>query len=104
MFEFPEPLYESHCTGKKICLVCGSAKATTALRTTEKEIVPICKACSCNWNFYSYYILTKIKPKTLILNLLKFKILHPLYGGLYSIYQDIKTMQAWSIKMKKFKF
>ena len=100
-FEFPEPLFESHCYGNKICLVCGGGKATSALRTTIQEIFPICKDCSFNWNFYGYYILTKIKPKTLILNLIKFKIIHPLYSNIFEIYKNLQVIQTWVKKMRK---
>lgn len=102
-FEFPEPLFEvAYCCGNKVCLVCGSKKATSALRTTTKEIFPLCKDCSFGWNFYSYHILTKIKPKNLILNLIKFKILHPFYGNIIEIYRNLQVIQIWAKKMKKY--
>lgn len=102
---FPEPLWETPCfmgSKKKICLVCGSAKATSVLRTSSTEIFPICTGCSFNWNFYGYEIFKKIKPKKLIWSLIKFKLTHPFYDGIISIYKNFKTIQAWSSKMKRY--
>jgi hypothetical protein len=101
-FEFPEPLYETYICKKKVCLVCGSAKAKSVLRTTTTEIFPICSGCSFGWNFYGYEILKKVKPKQLIWNLVKFKLMHPFYGGLISIYKNLKTIEAWASKMKRY--
>lgn len=98
---FPDPLFEANLERNKICLTCGKAKATSVLRTVSAEIIPICKDCSTNWNFYGYDILRKIKPKELIWNLVKFKLSHPLTGGWYSIYEQLKVMEVWSAKMKK---
>jgi NAD-dependent SIR2 family protein deacetylase len=103
MFEFPEPLFEAIFYSKKVCLVCGQTKASSVLRTTDRELIPLCKSCSSEWNFYGYYILKKIKPKTLILNLIKFKILHPFHDNVVSIYKSMKDIQEWAKKMKKFK-
>ncbi len=99
---FPEPLFESpyfaHGT-RRICLVCGSAKAETTLRTVTTEIFPICGNCSFNWNFYSYDSLKKIKPKQLMWNLAKFKLLHPFYDNPITIYKSLKRIKRWSTKM-----
>ncbi len=100
--DFPEPLFEALLYDKKICLVCGETKASTVLRTISNPLIPLCKTCSVEWNFYGYSILKRIKPKELIINLIKFKILHPFYGGFFSIYKDLDAIKAWSIKMKKF--
>jgi hypothetical protein len=99
--EFPEPLWEACFFGNKPCLVCGRNKATSVLRTTSVEIAPICKDCSFNWNFYGYDALKKVKPKQLIFNLLKFKLIHPFCGSIFTIYKDLKRMQAWAAKMKR---
>ena len=101
---FPEPLWETpHFMGssKKVCLVCGSAKAKSVLRTTNTEIFPICIGCSFGWNFYGYEILKKVKPKKLLWNLIKFKLCHPFYDGYISIYRNLKVIEAWSTKMKR---
>lgn len=102
---FPEPLWETPCfmsSKRKICLVCGSAKAISVLRTTTTEIFPICSGCSFNWNFYGYEIFKKIKPKKLIWNLIKFKLIHPFYDNPISIYNNLKTIQIWSNRMKRY--
>lgn len=98
---FPEPLYETYITKKKICLVCGSAKAVSVLRTPSTEIFPLCEGCSTRWNFYGYEIFKKVKPKQLLWNLVKFKLLHPFYDGYVSIYKNLKIIEAWSTKMKR---
>jgi hypothetical protein len=100
-FEFPEPLWEANFFDNKPCLVCGNDKAVSVLRTIETEIAPICKNCSCNWNFYGYNALKKVKPKQLIFNLIKFKLKHPFCGKIFTIYKDLKKMQAWAAKMKR---
>lgn len=102
---FPEPLWETPCfmgSNRKVCLVCGSAKAISVLRTTNKDIFPICNKCSFNWNFYGYEIFKRIKPKKLIWNLIKFKIMHPFYDNPISIYKGLKAAEAWSAKMKRY--
>jgi len=99
--EFPEPLWEAWFYGNKPCLACGRHKAVSVLRTTTTEIVPICQQCSFNWNFYGYDALKKVKPKQLIFNLIKFKLFHPFCGSIFTIYKDLKRMQAWATKMKR---
>jgi hypothetical protein len=103
MMEFPEPLYEAtYLQSRRMCLVCARKYAESVLRTTEKEIVPLCEDCAADWNFYGYLILKRIKPTRLIWRTLGFKILHPFQQpSLRTIWQDIKTLQAWSEKMKK---
>jgi transposase-like protein len=99
---FPETLFEANLLeGTKVCLACGSRKAVSVLRTIDREVIPICKHCSFNWNFYGYEILKKIKPKKLIWNLIKFKLRHPFIGGWYSIYTQLKVMEVWSARMKR---
>lgn len=100
--EFPEPLFEALLYDKKVCLVCGKSKASSVLRTIEKPLIPICKGCASDWNCYGYAILKKVKPKTLILNLFKFKIMNPFYDGWVSIYYQLQDIQSWGKKMKKF--
>lgn len=104
-FEFPEPLYETYCFmgGKKrVCLVCGRGKAVSILRTTTTEIFPLCSGCSFGWNFYGYEIFKKVKPKQLLWNIVKFKFRHPFYDGYISIYKNLKLIEAWAAKMKKY--
>lgn len=101
---FPQPLYETS-TGieKKICLVCGKDKSYSVLRTTSKTIVPLCRDCSTDWNWYGYGILKKINPKTLMRSILKYKLLH--WFEVQSIIKcchDLRDFKAWSQKQKKF--
>ena len=63
---FPEPLYESAPIQEdRLCLVCGSNPAHSVLRTPTKPdaIVPLCKDCSVDWNFYGYDIFKKINGR-----------------------------------------
>jgi len=103
MLDFPEPLYETtFLQSRRMCLVCARKFAESVLRTTVKEIVPLCKDCAVDWNFYGYLILKRIKPSRLIWRTLVFKILHPFQPpSLRTIWQDIKNLQAWGAKMKK---
>lgn len=101
---FPDTLFETYVFthgNKKVCLVCGSRKAKSVLRTITAEIFPICGDCSFNWNFYGYEIFKKIKPKQLLWNLIKFKLTHPFYDGIISIYKNLNVIKEWSTKMKK---
>jgi hypothetical protein len=85
-----------------MCLVCASKYAESVLRTTEKEIVPLCTDCAADWNFHGYSILKRIKPSRLIWRTVQFKMLHPFQKpSLMSIWQDIKALQEWAAKMKK---
>lgn len=100
---FPDTLFESCvCYENKICLVCGSAKAISTLRTTTITIFPICRNCSFNWNVYGYEVFKKIKPKKLILNIIKFKLTHPFFDSIISIYKNFKVIKSWSTKIKKY--
>lgn len=101
---FPEPLFETYCFqgGKKrICLVCGSGKSVSILRTTTTEMFPLCEHCAFRWNFYGYEIFKKIKPKQLLWNIFKFKLRHPFYDSIINIYKNLKVIQAWTAKMKR---
>lgn len=102
---FPEIVYETYCISskKKPCFVCGSKKAISVLRSVEREIIPLCKDCSFKWNFYSIEVLKAIRPKQLVWNLLKFKLLH-WFGvqSLYRTYKDLKVFQEWEKKNRKF--
>jgi hypothetical protein len=101
--DFPEPLYEAtYLLSRRMCLVCAKKHAESVLRTTEKEIVPLCKDCAADWNIYGYLILKRIKPGRLIWRTVVFKILHPFQQpALRTIWQDMKALQAWAEKMKK---
>jgi hypothetical protein len=102
MIELPEPLYESHLEEKKMCLVCAKNYASTALRTTDRIVVPICGDCSTDWNFYGYHILKRIKPARLIRRLIVFKLLRLFRKpSLRTIIRDIKGLQTWAKKMKR---
>ncbi|MBI3823229.1 MAG: hypothetical protein HY289_11200 [Planctomycetes bacterium] len=101
--EFPDPLYESpYLQTRRMCLVCAQKHAESVLRTTDREIVPLCKDCAADWNIYGYLILKRIKPGRLIWRTLVFKTLHPFQQpSLRIIWQDMKALQAWAAKMKK---
>jgi len=103
MFEFPEPLWEAHLQTKrkKLCLVCSQEWAVMALRGDNSEIVPICKGCSADWNFYGYEILKRIKPKRLITRTLWFKLKHPFSCSLWDVWKDVQGLQKWVKKMRK---
>lgn len=103
LMDFPEPLYETtYLQSRRMCLVCARKHAESVLRTAEKEIVPLCKDCAADWNAYDYGILRRIKPIRLIWRTLVFKILHPCQQPSLSIIrQDMKALQAWAEKMKK---
>ncbi len=102
MMEFPEPLFESHLHQRKICLVCARKYAKTVLRSTDREIVPICEDCSADWNFYGYQILKRIKPGPLVKGLLWFKARHLLGQPTWrTIWRDIRLLKEWAGRMKK---
>lgn len=99
--DLPEPLWETSIWHKKMCLVCAERFATNVLRTIEKEVVPICKNCSADWNFYGYEILKKIEPKRLILKTFWFKLKN-LWGlSMWSVWKDVQALRQWAKKMKK---
>lgn len=100
-FQFPEPLFESWLIENKVCLVCGTTKASSCLRTTSKFIIPICNFCSSEWNFHGYYILRRIKPKKLFWNIFKYK-LSCLRPSWFSVIKDISNLLNWSKKMKRY--
>jgi hypothetical protein len=103
MFEFPEPLFESDVVGNRLCLVCGSKRASRALWTVNRLVVPICEDCRADWVFYDYLILKRIKPKRLALGILKYKLLHPFRGPSWrTIVRDVQGFQAWARTMKRF--
>jgi hypothetical protein len=102
--EFPEPLFESCCMSKrKLCLACGKKEARTVLRTTERDVCPLCKDCSADWNFYGYLVLKRIKPLRLIRNIGLFKLMHPWQPSLWTIWEDIQSFKQWGEHMRKFK-
>jgi hypothetical protein len=73
---FPETLYEANIQKKSVCLVCAKDKATSLLRSTSREVAPICKNCAADWNWYGYAIFKKIRPKQLRRSLVWYKILY----------------------------
>lgn len=101
--DFPEPLYETTPVhSRKMCLVCAREYAQSVLRTTDKEIVPLCKDCAADWNIYGYLILKRITPRRLIWRTLLFKALHPFQQpSLRIIWQDVRSLQVWAKKMKQ---
>lgn len=98
-FGIPEPVYESRLSQgwrKKVCLVCGTAKAATVLRTICEEIIPICKKCSTEYLIFETLLLKKIKPKKLIFNIIKFKLRHIFSVQSWrKICKDLKVFSNW---------
>lgn len=103
--DFPEPLYETtDLHSRKMCLICASKFAESVLRTTDREIVPLCKDCAADWNFHGYSILKRIRPGRLIWQTAAFKARHPFQQpSLAAIWQDVKRLQAWAKNMKKWR-
>ena len=101
--DFPEPLYETtFLQSRRMCLVCARKHAESVLRTTDREIVPLCKDCAADWNSYGYVILKRITAGRLIRRTVVFKLLHPFQQpSLWTIWHDIKALQAWAKKMRK---
>jgi len=100
--DFPEPLYETELHGRRVCMACGEKRAVKVLRTTQREIVPLCEDCSRRWNVHGYQILKRIRPGKLISRLVLFKLLHPFQQpSLCRIWDDLKSFQAWAKKMKR---
>src|SRR5271167_1164289 len=100
---FPETLYETHIQKKSVCLVCAKDKATSLLRSTSREVAPICTKCAADWNWYGYTIFKKIHPKQLRRKLIWYKMFH--WFSIQSVMQlrrDAKVFHDWSVKMKKF--
>ena len=103
----PEPLFESYYMPKRhVCLRCGKARATSLLYTPMgmRPVLPMCKDCATDWNWYGYYALKRIQPKSLIWNLIKFKFWHPFSrpSG-FDLYRDIRNMLRWVRKMRHLK-
>jgi len=100
--DLPEPLFESALHDRKVCLVCARRYAKTVLRTTEREIVPVCEDCASDWNFYGYQILKRIKPGRLVQRLLAFKLRHPFQRpSLLVVWRDVAALKEWAGKMRK---
>lgn len=96
--EFPEPLFESfYYPINRACLVCGKYKAYSTLCTT-KPIIPICRDCSANWNFYGYGILKKVKPLKVFWNVARFQP-----WAIIKAVKDFKSFAKWANKMKRIK-
>ncbi len=98
----PEPLYESFLLpGPKLCLVCACRRATSALYSGARLVVPLCNECAADWNVHGYDLLKRVRPKQLLLRLAKYKVLH-LFSppGMIEISKDAAAMAKWSKKMK----
>jgi len=101
-FEFPDILFESHLSTSRLCLVCAKHRASTVLRTVEREIVPVCRDCGADWNFYGYYILKRIKLWTLVRRITYFKAWNCFRRPfIWTIWSDVNELKKWSFKMKK---
>jgi hypothetical protein len=98
----PEPLYESFLLpSPKVCLVCASRQAHSALYSGTQMIVPLCQECAADWNLYGYGLLKKVRPQQLILRLAKYKLFHWFSGpGVIEMTRDVKEMARWAKKMK----
>lgn len=102
----PEILFETGQVQKnQVCLVCGGDKATSGLFSIAqiKVLIPICTGCSFRMNFYGMpSVLKKIDQKTLLKNILKYKLLHWFSTpSLLTIYYNLQEIKKWSAKMKK---
>jgi hypothetical protein len=63
----PEPLYESFLLpSPKVCLVCASRPANSALYSGTRLVVPLCTDCAADWNAHGYDILKRVRPKQLV--------------------------------------
>jgi|ERR1043166_6209745 hypothetical protein len=103
MFDLPDPLFETFVEGKRLCLVCARQPASRALWTVNKQVVPLCPDCVADWNIYGYLILRRIKPRRLVLGILKYKLLHPFQApSIATIWRDVRGLQEWARQMKKF--
>lgn len=99
--EFPQPLFEACLHSKRMCLICGG-RAESVLRTTDREIVPICARCSGEWNFYGYRILKKIRLAGFLRNLTAFKLVHMLRRpAIWTILGDLRNLLKWAKQMRK---
>ena len=98
----PEPLYESFLLpSPKVCLVCASERAHSALYSGTRLVVPLCKECAADWNFYGYDVLKRVRSKQLVWRLARYKLLHPFSRpGPIEISRDVKEMARWAKKMK----
>lgn len=100
--DFPEPLFESHLHNRKICLACATRFAKTVLRTTDREVVPLCEDCASDWNIHGYQILRRIKPAKLVRRLATFKLRHPFRPPSWpALWRDLRGFSAWGKKMRK---
>lgn len=99
----PHPLYDTRFIKmKKVCLVCGWGPGTLVLRTTSKDVVPLCEACGKEWHMYGYSILSRLTPKQLVHNVWWWKHTHWWdTQSLWACYKDLKAFQAWAKLMKK---
>ena len=102
MMDLPEPLFEAQLHQPNICMVCALRPARSALRTTEREIVPLCEDCSSNWSLYGYQILKRIEPATLLKRMIAFKLRHPFQQPSWpTLWQNVNRLREWAAKMKR---
>ena len=103
----PEPLFESvHLPTPKVCLRCGRERATSLLYSPlgMQPVLPLCPSCAADWNFAGYRILRGVKPRTLLWNVLKFKLWHPLSRpSVLEIRTDLRNLNRWVRKMQRLK-
>lgn len=101
----PEPLFECHyMTKRHVCLRCGKKQAVSILYTPidTRSVLPLCKDCVSDWRLYGYYAIKSIKTKSLIWNLIKFKLWHLFSNpSVFDIYTDIQNMLRWIRKMRQ---
>jgi hypothetical protein len=102
--DFPQPLYESCIlTGPRLCLVCARNVAATVLRTTDRDVCPLCLDCGADWNVYGYAILRRIKPLTLFRNIGLFKLTHWGRPSVATVWKDVTSLRQWGEQMRKFR-
>jgi hypothetical protein len=111
---FPETLYEALSTSPRICLACGWGPGHSVLRSTDREVVPLCRDCSHRWNFYGYEIFRghgrglqpAARPSTAVLvaRVLAYKYVNWFRcPSLWSLYRGLRVYADWGEKMKRFR-
>jgi hypothetical protein len=103
----PEPLFEVvQMPAPKVCLRCGRERATSLLYSSlgMRPVLPLCSNCAADWNVAGYHILKDMNAKTLLWELMKFKLRHP-FGrpSIFEIRDDLQNLQRWVRKMQRLK-
>ena len=100
--DFPEPLFETDLHDRRVCMACAQKHAVKILRTTNREIVPICEDCSSAWNVHGYQILKRIRPVQLMKRIVWFKLRNLLGPPSWrTICRDLTNFKEWAAKMRR---